>query len=95
MNQDKVAKEAKAKARKQQASKSSYDDDRTAIADAPRQWSDYTVQFKFPEPTELPPPLLQLIDVECVLGRGVGWRLAGGWWLGLGVSWRRGLRWAG
>jgi ATP-binding cassette subfamily F protein 1 len=35
-----------------------------AAADAPRQWNDYTVHFEFPEPTELPPPLLQLIDAE-------------------------------
>ena len=27
-------------------------------------WSDYEVKFDFPEPTELPPPLLQLIDVS-------------------------------
>lgn len=35
-----------------------------AAADAPRQWNDYTVHFEFPEPTELPPPLLQLIDAD-------------------------------
>lgn len=28
------------------------------------QWNDYNVHFEFPEPTELPPPLLQLIDAE-------------------------------
>ena len=33
------------------------------------QWNDYTVHFEFPEPTELPPPLLQLIDAKCVPGR--------------------------
>jgi len=29
-----------------------------------QRWSDYEVKFDFPEPTELPPPLLQLIDVS-------------------------------
>ena len=32
--------------------------------DAPRQWNDYQVHFEFPEPTELAPPLLQLIDAR-------------------------------
>jgi len=31
---------------------------------APRRWTDYTVNFRFPEPTELPPPLIQLNDVS-------------------------------
>ena len=40
--------------------------------DAPRQWNDYNVHFHFPEPTELAPPLLQLIDARCgwVVGAG-------------------------
>ena len=42
----------------------SYADDTNAAADAPKRWSDYTVQFEFPEPTELPPPLIQLNDVS-------------------------------
>lgn len=41
----------------------SYADD-AAAADAPQRWSDYTVHFEFPEPTELPPPLIQLNDVS-------------------------------
>jgi hypothetical protein len=28
-------------------------------ASAPRKWNDYTVNFTFPEPTELQPPLIQ------------------------------------
>ena len=32
--------------------------------DAPKKWSDYSVEFHFPEPTELTPPLLQLKEVE-------------------------------
>lgn len=41
-----------------------YADDTRANSDAPKRWSDYTVQFEFPEPTELPPPLIQLNDVS-------------------------------
>ncbi len=39
-------------------------DDSNAAAEAPRRWSDYTVFFEFPEPTELQPPLIQLNDVS-------------------------------
>lgn len=38
-----------------------HDDD--APKEAPTRWRDYTVEFHFPEPTELQPPLLQLRDV--------------------------------
>ncbi|PON36812.1 P-loop containing nucleoside triphosphate hydrolase [Trema orientale] len=31
---------------------------------APQKWQDYSVKFHFPEPTELTPPLLQLIEVS-------------------------------
>ncbi|OAY52905.1 ABC transporter F family member 4 [Manihot esculenta] len=34
------------------------------LAEAPRKWKDYSVEFHFPEPTELTPPLLQLIEVS-------------------------------
>lgn len=30
----------------------------------PKKWRDYSVEFHFPEPTELTPPLLQLIEVS-------------------------------
>lgn len=33
-------------------------------ASAPRKWNDYTVNFTFPEPTELQPPLIQLTDAN-------------------------------
>ena len=39
-------------------------DDGNASAEPPRRWSDYTVFFEFPEPTELQPPLIQLNDVS-------------------------------
>lgn len=32
------------------------------VAVVPKKWNDYSVNFHFPEPTELTPPLLQLID---------------------------------
>ncbi|KAL3325904.1 hypothetical protein AABB24_036895 [Solanum stoloniferum] len=32
--------------------------------EAPQKWRDYSVEFHFPEPTELTPPLLQLIEVS-------------------------------
>ncbi len=40
------------------------DDDSAAQSNQPKKWSDYTVEFHFPEPTELNPPLIQLIDVD-------------------------------
>ena len=39
-------------------------DEGNAAAEPPRRWSDYTVFFEFPEPTELQPPLIQLNDVS-------------------------------
>lgn len=39
-------------------------DDDEQPAEAPRRWRDYSVEFHFPEPTELTPPLLQLIEVS-------------------------------
>lgn len=52
-----AVKEAKKKA------KGKLDEDEE-IAEAPQKWRDYTVEFHFPEPTELTPPLLQLIEVS-------------------------------
>ncbi|KAI3872176.1 hypothetical protein MKW98_011668 [Papaver atlanticum] len=37
---------------------------RERVAEAPNKWRDYSVEFHFPEPTELTPPLMQLIDVN-------------------------------
>ncbi|WCJ42305.1 ATP-binding cassette sub-family F member 1 [Euphorbia peplus] len=39
-------------------------DEDEPVAEAPRKWKDYSVQFHFPEPTELTPPLMQLIEVS-------------------------------
>jgi ATP-binding cassette subfamily F protein 1 len=40
------------------------DDAGASASNAPQKWSDYSVAFHFPEPTELPPPLMQLIDAD-------------------------------
>ncbi|EFJ21885.1 ATP-binding cassette transporter, subfamily F, member 3, SmABCF3 [Selaginella moellendorffii] len=55
-----AAKEAKSRG-KTKAGAAAEDD---AVVEKPRKWRDYTVEFHFPEPTELTPPLMQLIDVQ-------------------------------
>ncbi|KAL5544941.1 hypothetical protein UlMin_008725 [Ulmus minor] len=68
VQQDKVKDRAKFVASKE-ASKSkgkgkgNADEDDTP-REAPQKWRDYSVEFHFPEPTELTPPLLQLIEVS-------------------------------
>ena len=52
---------ARSQARK---NKDKADDDSSAAVNQPQRWSDYTVEFHFPEPSELAPPLIQLIDVD-------------------------------
>ena len=66
---EKVQAGAKQKAEQQAAKKGGKhgggggsDEEGGAKGDAPRKWSDYTVSFAFPEPTELPPPLLSLSE---------------------------------
>ncbi|RDY14107.1 ABC transporter F family member 4, partial [Mucuna pruriens] len=64
--QDKVKDRAKFVASKE-ASKSKGKgkvDEDDAPPEAPQKWRDYSVEFHFPEPTELTPPLLQLIEVS-------------------------------
>jgi ATP-binding cassette subfamily F protein 1 len=63
--QDKVKDRAKFAAGKDAKSKgkSKAVEEDDNVPDAPRKWRDYMVEFHFPEPTELTPPLLQLIDV--------------------------------
>uniref|UniRef100_A0A0A8YXR4 ABC transporter domain-containing protein n=1 Tax=Arundo donax TaxID=35708 RepID=A0A0A8YXR4_ARUDO len=67
--QDKVKGHALSKAAKEAAknkgkgkSTADDDDDQKQVA-VPQKWRDYSVEFHFPEPTELTPPLLQLIEV--------------------------------
>ncbi|CAM8905921.1 unnamed protein product [Rhodiola kirilowii] len=57
------AKFAAAKEASKSKGKGKVDEDE-APAEAPRKWRDYSVEFHFPEPTELTPPLLQLIEVS-------------------------------
>jgi ATP-binding cassette, subfamily F, member 1 len=66
--QDKVKGQALSKAAREAAKskgkgKASKDDDDQAPPEVPKKWRDYSVEFHFPEPTELTPPLLQLIEV--------------------------------
>ncbi|KAF7024521.1 hypothetical protein CFC21_036855 [Triticum aestivum] len=67
--QDKVKDQAMSKAHKEVAKGKgkgknvANDDDNVKPADLPQKWHDYKVEFHFPEPTLLTPPLLQLIDV--------------------------------
>ncbi|GJN31865.1 hypothetical protein PR202_gb20316 [Eleusine coracana subsp. coracana] len=57
----KAAKEA-AKSKGKGKNTADDDDDQKQVA-VPQKWRDYNVEFHFPEPTELTPPLLQLIEV--------------------------------
>ncbi|KAK6152762.1 hypothetical protein DH2020_012401 [Rehmannia glutinosa] len=64
--QEKVKDRAKFSAAKEASKnkgKSKVDEDEP-VPEAPQKWRDYTVEFHFPEPTELTPPLLQLIEVS-------------------------------
>jgi ATP-binding cassette subfamily F protein 1 len=65
--QDKVKDRAKfaAKEASKRKSKGKVDEDEDeAQVEVPHKWRDYSVEFHFPEPTELTPPLLQLIEVS-------------------------------
>lgn len=57
------AKFAAAKEASKKKAKGKVDEDEP-MQEAPSKWRDYTVEFHFPEPTELTPPLLQLIEVS-------------------------------
>lgn len=68
-NQNKVVKNAKSKeaSRKVKNKNKGFDleaDVEAADVKIPRKWNDYVVNFSFPAPTELTPPLLQLIDAN-------------------------------
>ncbi|XAR54625.1 Adenosinetriphosphatase [Bertholletia excelsa] len=66
VQQEKVKDRAKAAASKEASKhkgKGKVDEDEP-LPEAPQKWRDYTVEFHFPEPTELTPPLLQLIEVS-------------------------------
>ncbi|KAG8045132.1 hypothetical protein GUJ93_ZPchr0008g13544 [Zizania palustris] len=67
--QDKVKGQALSKANKEAAKSKgkgknvANDDESVNPVDLPQKWLDYKVEFHFPEPTLLTPPLLQLIEV--------------------------------
>ncbi|KAF3457917.1 hypothetical protein FNV43_RR02578 [Rhamnella rubrinervis] len=66
VQQEKVKDRAKFVASKEASKnkgKAKGDEDDTPV-EAPKKWRDYSVEFHFPEPTELTPPLLQLIEVS-------------------------------
>ncbi|KAM7255729.1 hypothetical protein ACFE04_008627 [Oxalis oulophora] len=66
VQQEKVKDRAKYAASKEASknrSKGKVDEDEPQ-PEAPQKWKEYSVQFHFPEPTELTPPLLQLIEVS-------------------------------
>lgn len=53
---------AEQKQKRKKGSKGATDEEQEE-PEAPRKWHDYNVKFEFPEPTELPPPLIQMQDV--------------------------------
>ncbi|KAK1319208.1 ABC transporter F family member 4 [Acorus calamus] len=59
-----ASKEAASRGGKKGKDRGAADDDDEAPLEAPKKWKDYSVEFHFPEPTELTPPLLQLIEVS-------------------------------
>ncbi|KAE8687201.1 ABC transporter F family member 4 [Hibiscus syriacus] len=66
VQQEKVKDRAKFAAAKEAAKnkgKGKVDEDEQPT-EAPKKWRDYSVEFHFPEPTELTPPLLQIINVS-------------------------------
>eukprot|EP00210_Caulerpa_lentillifera_P008449 g8061.t1 len=65
--QDKIDKSVKHAASKKQKQKNKgfeMEADPATTVSAPKKWRDYSVQFEFPSHSELPPPLLQLIDAD-------------------------------
>eukprot|EP00271_Cylindrocystis_brebissonii_P000806 TRINITY_DN1099_c1_g3_i1.p1 TRINITY_DN1099_c1_g3~~TRINITY_DN1099_c1_g3_i1.p1 ORF type:complete len:867 (+),score=254.64 TRINITY_DN1099_c1_g3_i1:165-2765(+) len=64
--QDKVRERAKMAANKESKAKKGKGqaEEEEAPKEAPTKWRDYVVEFHFPEPTELTPPLLQLKEVS-------------------------------
>lgn len=62
-NQKKVQDQLKQK-KKGKGKDKGGDSDEEGADEAPTRWNDYDVKFHFPEPTELSPPLMQLMDVK-------------------------------
>lgn len=62
--QEKVENRVKYEANKKKGKLKADEDEDAELPMSMQKWRDYTVQFHFPEPTELTPPLLQLSDVS-------------------------------
>ncbi|KAI3980013.1 hypothetical protein MKX01_042667 [Papaver californicum] len=62
--QKKVKERVEFIARKEKGKSKGKVDEVEPMAEAPKKWRDYIVEFHFTEPTELTPPLMQLIDVN-------------------------------
>ncbi|XP_018832851.1 ABC transporter F family member 4 [Juglans regia] len=76
--QEKVKDRAKLNAAKEASknkAKGKVDEDEP-LPEAPKKWRDYSVEFHFPEPTELTPPLMQLIEVSFSYPNRVDFRLS-------------------
>ncbi|EXB80842.1 ABC transporter F family member 4 [Morus notabilis] len=56
--------QAKGASKSKGKGKNNADEDDNTPPEVPQKWRDYSVAFHFPEPTELTPPLLQLIEVS-------------------------------
>ncbi|KAL5715974.1 ABC transporter F member 4 [Ranunculus cassubicifolius] len=64
VQQDKVKERVKFANKDSKKSKGKVVDEDEDVPEAPKKWRDYSVEFHFPEPTELTPPLMQLIEVS-------------------------------
>ncbi|KAI3943561.1 hypothetical protein MKX01_004863 [Papaver californicum] len=74
--QKKVKERVEFIARKEKGKAKGKVDEDEPVAEAPKKWRDYSVEFHFPEPTELTPPLMQLIDVSFSYPNGDDFRLS-------------------
>ncbi|KAI5342052.1 PREDICTED: ABC transporter [Prunus dulcis] len=70
------AKSIAAKEASKNKAKGKVDEDETP-AEAPKKWRDYSVEFHFPEPTELTPPFLQLVEVSFSYPQREDFKLSG------------------
>ncbi len=63
-----VSKAKQTQARKAKAGGGGYADEDAKPAERPQRWSDYTVHFEFPEPSELPSTSLLQVCLYPVWG---------------------------
>lgn len=60
-----MSKAKQTQARKDKKAGGGYADDDNKPAERPQRWSDYTVHFEFPEPSELPSTSLLQVLAHC------------------------------